>query len=56
MNTQTLSSDGYIDPTIHHGLLEDGQEIAKPASPESKLPGEVGVPEKMGEMVALELH
>ena len=56
MNTQTPSSDGYIDPTVHHGLLEDGQEIAKPASPESKLRGEVVVPEKMGETVALVLH
>ena len=51
-----VCSDGYIDPTVHHRLLEDGQEIAKPVGLESKLPGEVGVPEKLGEAVALELH
>ena len=43
-----VCSDGYIDPTVHHRLLEDGQEIAKPVGLESKLPGEVGVPEKLG--------
>lgn len=52
MNTHAPGSDGYIDPTVHHRLLEDGQEIAKPIGPENKLPGEVGVPEKMGEAVA----
>lgn len=51
-----VHSGGYIDPTVHHRLLEDGQEIAKPVGPESKLPGEVGVPARMGEAVALELH
>ena len=56
MNTHAPGSDGYIDPTVHHRLLENGQEIAKPIGPENKLPGEVGVPEKMGEAVALENH
>lgn len=40
-----------VDPDLCHRLLEDGQEIPGAASQGSKLPGEVGVPEKLGKLL-----
>lgn len=39
-----------MDPHLCHRLLEEGQEVPGAASSGSKLPGEVGVPEKMGRL------
>lgn len=51
MSRRALCSDEYVDPNLHHWLLEKDQRTSSPASPRSKLPGEVGVPKNMGELL-----
>lgn len=42
MSRHAPCSGKYVYPNLHHWLLEEDQRISSPASPRSKLPGEVG--------------